>query len=475
MDAKMSRFFRAEASLALSFLAAAVAALSFAGCTDSVSPPAAPPNIVLITADDLGWRDLGCFGDDQVQTPNLDDLCEQGVRFTNAFVTASSCSASRASLLTGQYPHTNGVDGLVHRYPDKSLPPGYPTLASLLADAGYRTAIQGKWHLSATDGPEALGYHENLSDAFEQLVSNDLDVEKSLAFIERNQGNLFYLEINSKHNHRLPNGEFEFDAEFPVDPDSVEPPDYWHLPNWPEIRLELAKYYSQTQRLDWIVGQVMDKLNDLDLAETTLIVFLGDNGPPFPGAKLTQHDRGVGTPLIVQGSSFVRSNVRIEGLTSTIDLMPTLLEAAGVPIPDAIQGRSFLPLLTTGDSKEAREAIFSEMTYHVGYLPSRAVRVDGWRYIKNYSDNPIGLDECADKEWAQRLAESPDQPWLLPRVEEELYDLGEDPNEQVNLVADPGSAQMLGQMRQLLREHMEATGDPFLDAPFTEDYTPPEQ
>jgi arylsulfatase A-like enzyme len=344
----------------------------------------------------------------------------------------------------------------------------------LLAGAGYRTAIQGKWHLSARDDPEALGYHENLSDAYEQLISNDLDVEKSLAFIERNQGNQFYLEINSKHNHRLPNGEFEFDPDFPVDPDSLRPPDYWHLPDWPEIRLELAKYYSQTQRLDWIVGQVINKLNDLGLAETTIIVFLGDNGPPFPGAKMTQYDRGVGTPLIIQGSSIVRSVAPIEGLTSTIDLMPTLLEAAGVPIPDGVEGQSFLSLLTGRESNGAREAVYSEMTYHVDYLPSRAVRANNWKYIKNYSDNPVGLDECADKEWAQRLAESPDQPWLLPRVEEELYDLREDPNEQVNLVSDPDSAQVLAQMRELLREHMDATGDPFLDAPFTHDYIPPE-
>jgi len=474
MDAKTNRFLGTAASAAVALLVAAGALSSFTGCSDSASPPPIPPNIVLITADDLGWRDLGCFGDEQVQTPNLDALCEKGIRFTNAFVTASSCSPSRASLLTGQYPHTNGVDGLVHRHPEKSLPPGYPTLASLLAGAGYRTAIQGKWHLSARDDPEALGYHENLSDAYEQLISNDLDVEKSLAFIERNQGNQFYLEINSKHNHRLPNGEFEFDPDFPVDPDSLQPPDYWHLPDWPEIRLELAKYYSQTQRLDWIVGQVINKLNDLGLAETTIIVFLGDNGPPFPGAKMTQYDRGVGTPLIIQGSSIVRSVAPIEGLTSTIDLMPTLLEAAGVPIPDGVEGQSFLSLLTGREANGVREAVYSEMTYHVGYLPSRAVRANNWKYIKNYSDNPVGLDECADKEWAQRLAESPDQPWLLPRVEEELYNLGEDPHEQVNLVGDPDSAQMLGQMRELLRDHMEATGDPFLDARFTHDYIPPE-
>ena len=273
MKGNTNRFSRGAVNAAVALVVAAGVVSSFSACGESASPPAAPPNIVLITADDLGWRDLGCFGDEQVKTPNLDTLCEAGIRFTNAFVTASSCSASRASLLTGQYPHTNGVDSLVHRYPEKSLPAGYPTLASLLAGAGYRTAIQGKWHLSVNDAPEALGYHENLSDAFEQLVSNDLDIEKSLAFIERNRDTPFYLEINSKHNHRLPNGEFEFDPDFPVDPDSVQPPDYWHLPAWPEIRLELAKYYSQTQRLDWIVGQVMDKLNDLGLAETTLYRF----------------------------------------------------------------------------------------------------------------------------------------------------------------------------------------------------------
>ncbi|UCD85385.1 MAG: sulfatase [Deltaproteobacteria bacterium] len=446
------------------------------GCGDS-SGEEAPnqPNIILITADDLGWKDLGCFGDEQVKTPNLDGMCEDGVQFTNAFVTAPSCSPSRACLATGQYPHTNGVDGLVHRYPEKSLPPGTPTLASLLAEAGYRTALQGKWHIAVEADPTEFGYDENLSDVIEQFITNDLDIEISLDFIERNRANPFYLEINSKHNHRQADGSFLMDPDFPVDPDSIHVPEYWHLPDWPEIREETAMYYSQTRRLDWIVGRVLGKLEELDLVGSTLIVFLGDNGAPFPGMKMTQYDRGIGTPLIAWGPSRFRSGKQVKGLVSTIDLMPTLLDAAGVAIPDWVEGESILPLLAGEETESTREAIFSEMTYHVEYLPSRAVRTAGWKYIKNYSDNPVGLDQNADMEWAQQLAELPDQPWLAPRVEEELYNLAEDPDEQNNLAGDPGSAEMLDHLRGLLRDHMIATNDPFLDAPFTHDYTPPEE
>ena len=103
------------------------------------------------------------------------------------------------------------------------------------------------------------------------------------------------------------------------------------------------------------------------------------------------------------------------------------------------------------------------MTFHVDYLPMRAVRTDRWKYIRNFSDDPVGLDQVADEEWARRLVTLPDQPWLLPRLPEELYDLDTDPDEQVNLVDDDAHAERLGEMRARLRAHMERTGDPFLD------------
>jgi arylsulfatase A-like enzyme len=150
--------------------------------------------------------------------------------------------------------------------------------------------------------------------------------------------------------------------------------------------------------------------------------------------------------------------------------MPTILEACGVPVPEDVQGISLLGVLDGRETGPIHEAIFTEMTEHVYYIPTRAARTERFKYIRNYSDNPFGLDQLNNKEWAHSLCELPDQPWKRPRVKEELYDLSTDPNESVNLVDDPGYKKDLEAMRDLLRAHMAATGDPFLNKEFTLDF-----
>lgn len=431
----------------------------------------APKNVILITADDLGWKDLACYGNSEISTPNIDRLANEGVRFENAFVTASSCSPSRATFITGQYPHTNGVDGLTTTYPEKSLPPGYKTLPSILKEAGFKTAIEGKWHVAGFEDTADYGYGERLGSIIEMIIAS---ADKTVEFIERNRDERFYLEINYLNNHRdVFSGGFEFDPDFPVDPESVSVPEYWRLPNWPEIRLEVAQFYSQTMKMDHMIGQVLKTLDDLGLAQETMVIFVSDNGPPFPGNKMTLYDRGIGTPLIVRWPEAMVGGTD-GNLISTVDLAPTILDALGLPTPTAMQGGSFVSLLSDPGSKPTRVAIYAEMTYHVKYLPTRAVRNLKWKYIRNYSDNPVGLDQCSHMEWAQRLVEQPDQPWTSPRVPEELYDLENDPHEQNNLAEDRQYLDVLEHMQQLLDRHMEETGDPFLGKPFTHDYEEPE-
>jgi arylsulfatase A-like enzyme len=157
-------------------------------------------------------------------------------------------------------------------------------------------------------------------------------------------------------------------------------------------------------------------------------------------------------------------------LVSTIDLMPTLLEAAGCAVPPEVQGGSILPLATGQGGGTAREAVFAEMTYHVHYLPMRAIRTARWKYIRNYSDDAVGLDQCAHMEWAHRLCELPGQGWIRPRSPEELYDLVKDPNERKNLVGDPASEPMLREMRERLDRHMAETRDPYLGREFEKNY-----
>jgi arylsulfatase A-like enzyme len=462
----------------LSKVAAATLFLS-AGQSTSCSKRKEPvtgahrPNIILIVADDLGWNDLGCYGNRHINAPNIDVLASGGVRFTNAFVVASSCSPSRSSIITGQYPHNNGVTGLTHIRKRLMLSPFTTTLPEVLAEHGYQTAIEGKWHVAPYLPTDWYGYHERLSG----VLPKDFWIRKSdnaLRFLEENRSRPFYLELNYMDTHREDSGEFHSAEGFPIEPEMIEVPEYYALPDWPEIRTEVAKYYSNAMKMDKMIGDVLSKLDDLKLAENTLVCFVSDNGAPFPGNKMTLYDRGIGTPLILRWPRRIPSGTVNAHLASTIDIMPTILEAAGCAIPQSVQGRSLLPL-AEGESKERlRDAIFAEMTYHVHYLPMRAVRTPRWKYIRNYSDDPVGLDQCDHMEWAHRLCELPNQGWLRPRVPEELYNLEADPNEQKNLIADSAFEHELHEMRARLDRHMRETQDPYSGRKFERNFAAPQ-
>lgn len=465
------RFGLARAVL-LASLAALIPLFSVSRASaDEPPPPARAKNVLLIVADDLGWRDLSVYGNQQIATPHIDRLAHEGVRFTNAFVVSSSCSPSRASLITGQYPHTHGVTGLTHVYKTRSLSPFHETLPDLLQGAGFATALQGKWHVSPYLPTSWYGYQERLSGVLPQHFHIE-DSKKAIDFLERHRDERFYLELDFIQTHRDDDGDFHFDPEFPVDPQAIRVPEYWTLPDWPEIREDVARYFSQTLKMDKLVGEVLGALDELALSQDTLVVFVSDNGPPYPGNKMTLYDRGIGTPLLVRWPRGLAEGRVVDHLVSTIDIMPTILEATGVAVPDEVQGRSLVSIMRRPSAPPADQVVFAEMTHHVEDLPTRAVRTARWKYIENYSDIAVGLDQNADDEWAHRLCELPNQGWKRPRVKEELYDLREDPHEQVNLAGVAAHSEQLGKMRHLLEQHMIATNDPFLEREFTHDHDP---
>jgi arylsulfatase A-like enzyme len=433
------------------------------------SPDPQLPNVVLIVADDLGWLDLSVYGNPNLGTPHIDRLAREGVRFTRAFVAAPSCSSSRASIMTGQYPHTNGVTGLAHLHLGATLSPFRDTLADLLAATGYETGLAGKWHVAPYLPAGWYGYDERMGRVVDPWIR---EMDPILDFIARHRERPFYLEINFMNTHRDDAGEFEFDPAFPVNPDAVQILDYLQLPDWPEIRLELAKFYSQAMGMDARIGEVLGTLDRLGLVENTIVLFVSDNGPPFPGSKMTVYDRGIATPLIVRWPARVPAGGVRTALVSTIDILPTILEATGREVPEWVQGRSFFSLLAQGAPDTHRDAIFAEMTHHVDYIPTRAVRTERFKYIRNYSDIAIGLDQLHHMAWAHRLCALPDQPWTRPRPREELYDLSVDPGEQRSLVDDPNHRPILDELRERLDAHMKQTADPFLDAPFGHDHDP---
>ena len=424
---------------------------------DSDIPVAGPPGgVILITADDLGWRDLSAYGLTPIATPNIDRLVREGVAFDRAFDVVSTCSSSRATYATGQYPHTHGVTGLVHRNPELSLPSDRPTVARAFQDAGWATAIQGKWHLSSMSQPEPFGYDTYLDTNVDQVIR---DSQAALIFLRANRKTPFFLELNYMQPHRDVNSNFPQEPGYEVDVDAAVPPEWWGLPNWPEIREEVAGYLSRLLWMDALIGEVLDELDTLGMADDTLVVFISDNGPAFPGCKLTLYDRGVGTPLMFRWPRRL-APARHDQLVSSITLAPTLLDLAGLaPLPN-MQGRSLGGLLTADPAWVPHDALFMEMERHGGEIPARAVRTATHKYIVNHSDTPWG---GSGGSWKADLAELPDQTFDDPRPPEELYDLLADPLERTNLIGDPDHATVLADLRARLNAHMDATDDPRRD------------
>lgn len=419
-----------------------------------------PPNVILFIADNLGWRDLGCCGDPNAISPNLDRMAGNGVRFTNAFVTASSCSPSRSSIASGQSPHSVGTLGLTHLNPKFQMPTDTPTIADVMKRRGHTTAIDGKWHIAPFKPVKKYGYDSHLN--MYEITESD----QAKKYISQNRDRPFFLEMNFMQTHRPVMGgkgkEFFQHEDFPIDPETIEIQDYWNLPDWPEIKKDVAGYYSQAAAMDAVIGEVMDHLEDEGLAENTLAVFVSDNGPMYPGGIGTCHDRGIATPLIISWPGVLPAGNVSDGLVSTIDIMPTCAEAVGSGLPPGVQGKSLMPVMK-GETASVNDAIFAEMTHHVKYTPMRAIRTKNFKYIENLNDEPVGLDMCDDFDWAVKVAELPDQTCCVKRPPEELYDLESDPNEMNNLAGDPGFAEKKNELREKLHAWRSRTGDPLIE------------
>lgn len=448
---------RRQFNRAVSLAAAGVAVGACKGQDDDSAEPAlVPRGAILITADDLGWKDLGAYGlSSAIPTPALDRLVAEGVAFDNAFDVVSTCSSSRATLATGQYPHTHGVTGLVHRHPELSLPVEHPTMMRILSEAGFGTAIQGKWHLTAYEDPPAFGYDQYLPTDIDQVIRES---EQALAFVEAHKGRSFYLELNYMQTHRDLFGEFPQIAGYEVSVDDATPPEWWGLPDWPEIREEVAGYFSALRWMDDLIGQLLDGLDQLGLAEDTLIAFVSDNGPAFPGCKTTVYDRGLGTPLIFRWPRGLAS-ARHDELLSSVDVAPTLLDLLGQQGLDAAEGRSIAPLLLGDPAWTPATEIFAEMERHGGDgKPARSVRTDRYKLIRNLTEDPWGSG-AGDDAWKDPLAEEPDQTWDEPRPPLELFDLDSDPLERNNLADTPEHADLQADLLARLEDWMTRTND----------------
>jgi arylsulfatase A-like enzyme len=409
------------------------------------------PNIVQIICHDLG-RHLRCYRRPDVESPNLDRLAAEGMRFANCFGASTPCSPARGCFMTGRYAHSNDQIGLAHRgFP---LPEEERTIVDHLNAAGYVTAHIGLQH----ERHDPLANRYQVND--QERNRCEVVAQKAAEFLRGRapkRGAPLYLNVGFFEVH-LP---FDRPEYRPDDPASVAVPEW--LPDNAGVREELARFNGAIRFMDEAVGVILGAVSDTGLDGETIVMFTTDHGMAFPRAKGTLYDPGIGVALIMRPPRGLgTAGLVVDDLVSHIDIAPTLLAAAGVPIADSIQGRSFWGLLAGGDYKP-RECVFAEKNFHDCYDPIRGVRTKRHKYMRNFEPRPriilstdIRKSPASDELWT----------WAAePREEEELYDLQADPLEMENIAQDPAAASVRNELAARLEEWMERTGDPILRGP----------
>lgn len=446
---------------------------------------ARPLNVLLITADDLGLQ-LSCYGDPVVKTPNLDRLAEDSVRFKTAYVTQASCSPSRSSLFTGLYPHANGQYGLanarvgfqVHtELIDRLLP-------NRLKRAGYRTGIIGKLHVNQEKW-FAFDTRKNEGFGSREIVKQ---VGFARDFLREDDDRPWFLMFNLFDPHvarkRLPDGSRgpsylpDQVLGIPEDPIKAEkvPPWPWQMIDTPEQRKKIAGYYNCVQRVDAALGLLMRELADAGVVDETLVVFLGDHGPPFFRGKTTCYEAGLRTPLIARWPGVSQAHVS-DRLVSTVDIYPTIMEAAGLTITEQRgHGRSLRPILVSDSDVEWRSTLVGEFHYHgaAPFFPRRAITDGRFKLIHNLRAGQLaalsGVDGDSALQQARRLPIDHLVRQVMERAysppEFELYDLLSDPVEFRNRAGESALAEVETRLKRELAVWQRETKDSFVDPEF---------
>lgn len=417
------------------------------------------PNLVLIDCHDLGQH-LGCYGQSSVTSDHIDQLAQDGIRFSASYCTAPQCSPSRAALYTGRYGHSNGMFGLAHDPFSWRLYEDETYLAQYLQNAGYITAHGGIQHVTENkpDAIKALG--------FDHLLSGHLAPEladSAARFIQENQTRPFFLNVGFFEPHRDDTGGFKV---APADHTrGVNLPDY--IPDTPSARQEFSELQGMIKQLDSGVGRIIDALRSANVLDDTWVIFTTDHGLAMPRAKCTMYDAGLETALIMFAPSLGLTGGRVfDHLISHVDLLPTILDGLGVAYGDQIQGVSHWQLLQT-TSTPPRDAVFASKTFHTDYEPQRAIRTDRYKLIWNAEVDIINVP--AD------IMHSPIYPQMIDtltveRPHFELYDLQADPQELNNRANDPAYSEIFNGLRQQLFGWMESTSDPILSGPIASPY-----
>ncbi|VAW12813.1 Sulfatase [hydrothermal vent metagenome] len=408
------------------------------------------PNFIIFIADDAAWDDAGCYGNQGIRTPNIDKLAAEGIKFNSAFLTTSSCSPSRCSILTGLYPHNTGAGELHMPLPsDKLLFPGE------LQKAGYYTVSAGKWHL----GPERAEF-----DSIYQKRGPSGCEDWVRSVQNRPKDKPFFMWLASIDPHRTyePNIIPE-----PHSPEDVVVPPF--LPDNDSTRKDLSMYYDEIARLDSYIGKVMAVLKEQGVDKNTMVIYMTDNGRPFPSCKTRLLDSGIKTPFVVRWPEKIKSGIETNSLISSVDIAPTICELAGVELPEVFQGVSFAPVLTDTNFV-SRNYVVAEHNWHDYQAHERSIRTDKFLYIRNAfpelnasppadAVSSITYQEMIRLEKSGGLDKYQLDCFITPRSTEELYDVVNDRFQFNNLAGDPDYREQLIDMRDLLNKWIVETND----------------
>jgi len=422
------------------------------------------PNFVFFIADDVSWDDLGCYGNEGVRTPNIDTLAKDGLRFTNAYLTASSCSPSRASIVTGRYPHNNGKAAELHL----PIADHLPWLPEVLREAGYYSALSGKHHMKR-ENPSEINPFDHVDGG---RAEGNRGGEANWISVARNrpQDRPFFFWFAAYDAHRAWDADDDWiENKYgpKTRPASVRVPPF--LVDDDPTRQDLASYYNEITRFDHFIGEVAEELRRQEVLDDTLIFVLADNGSPFPRAKTRLHDSGMKTALVAHWPLGIESKGVSDSLVSVIDLAPTLIELAGLKIGPTFQGVSLAPVFKNR-SKTIRRYAFSEHNWHDYEALGRSVRTKDFLFITN--DRPEKpwqgpADSVRSPSFSQLLKRQRDSSltpaqadvFLAPRPQTELYETARDPNQLDNLSGNAEFAGIEKRLRKVLSDWRRITGD----------------
>ncbi len=480
--------------------------------------PAAERNIIFFITDDESPT-LGCYGDPVAVTPNIDALAKDGTLFRNAFATTASCSASRSVVMSGLHNHMNGQYGHQHHFHKFASFYDVVSLAlpRVLANAGYRTAQIGKYHVA----PEEVYHFETYLSGNSRNAVQMADNCK--AFITASDPRPFCIYFATSDPHRgggrdqtsqqelkpdlfgnKPNrGSHAGVDEVFYDPARVPVPAF--LPDTIETREELAQYYQSCSRIDQGVGRLVEILKEAGLYDKTMIVFTSDHGMAFSGGKTTVYEGGLRVPFVVRNPYEENRGVESTALISHVDITPSLLDFAGGLDPKtngpknivnakkywqqrgenlkenrsgghqftSYHGKSWISILGQPNA-EHWDTIFASHTFHEiqMYYPMRVVRDKNYKLIWNIAHGlpyPFASDLWAASSWQAQFKKGPDAPYGKKTVDQyinrpafELYDIVADPDESSNLADDPKFADVLAEYQQKLKNFQKRMDDPWI-------------